>query len=270
MVESERTQAHLNDFPSLNDLEHIAGLNISPMAKIAHVVDLSNRFDEKFWSEWLAIAPNLEGLKQRFSNIYNQYILAMEDEEQANIARIEATAERARFIDCAGSGALAAYGRVDGLVDQLALKSGASVVMVGCGQLPVTALHLLDKSPAGQVVCLDICPKAIASVERLKLRFGYSQLHTQLSDGADFDYADADVVYIANMVRPKLAVINAIVNSAFHYPSVVVREPYSLGHLWAESLESTLPNLLSIKSIGKGSRYLSRDVYLTWQQPVKS
>jgi len=139
----------------------------------------------------MAQTAQFQPLREQFSDIYNQYILAMEKAEQAAIVSRQKTTALSQFQACAGQAALAAYWRVEGLVEQLDLKAGAKVVMVGCGQLPVTALHILDKIAAAEVVCLDICPQTIASVQRLKTIFGYPQLQAQLSDGANYDYAGA-------------------------------------------------------------------------------
>ena len=43
---------------------------------------------------------------------------------------------------------------------------------------------------------------------------------------------------------------------------VVLREPYSLGRLWAERAESRFDAPLQVCHRGPGSRYLSRDVFV--------
>ena len=59
----------------------------------------------------------------------------------------------------------------------------------GCGQLPVTALHVMDRTDVPELVLLDVSPRAIESVEALRDRFGWHRLQPRLADGAAFDFA---------------------------------------------------------------------------------
>src|SRR5262249_17215701 len=53
-------------------------------------------------------------------------------------------------------------------------------------------------------------------------------------DGAQYDYSDADVIFVANLVRPKQAVLTRILHTAPDHVRIILRDLYSLGLLWAE------------------------------------
>jgi 2-polyprenyl-3-methyl-5-hydroxy-6-metoxy-1,4-benzoquinol methylase len=154
-----------------------------------------------------------------------------------------------------------AYDRVADIFENVDLNN-KSLVMVGCGQLPVTAIHLIEESAIKHVTALDVSEQAIKVVTRLKEKFKWEKLDAQYCNGSEYDYNDADIIYIANMVRPKSAVINQVLKTARPDAEIIVREPYALGKLWADCAQSSLDSRLKIASFGPGSRYLSRDAFM--------
>ncbi len=61
-------------------------------------------------------------------------------------------------------------------------------VMVGCGQLPVTAIHVLERASCENVTCMDVVERAITASERLKAVFGWPALNPLHCDGSVFDF----------------------------------------------------------------------------------
>jgi len=196
--------------------------------------------------------------------VYSEYILRMENEALEHIMS-RPLHPGARFGEIADPEAKMAFDRVADIFDRLTLKPDMRFVMIGCGQLPVTAIHVIERAGCGDVVCMDVVERAIDAAGRLKDIFGWPALHPVHCDGRHFDFAGADVVYIANMVSPKAAVIEQVARTAPPGCQVVVREPYGLGRLWADLGEASLPECFSVGSYGDGSRYLSRDVFLEWR-----
>jgi hypothetical protein len=85
----------------------------------------------------------------------------------------------------------------------------------------------------------------------------------ELCDGRAYDFSRAQVIFVANMVSPKAAVLSRIADTAAEGVQVVVREPYSLGRLLTESVEDSLDSRLEITGKGHGWRgNLSLDLYL--------
>lgn len=196
--------------------------------------------------------------------IYHKYILNMENTALTSIFRA-AVGPGTRFCDVADPEARTAFDRVADIFDRLSLHPGVRFVMVGCGQLPVTAIHVMERAGCEHIVCMDVVEGAIASVERLKRAFGWNALHPIVCDGAAYDFAKADAVYIANMVSPKAAVVEQVARTAPPGCQIVIREPYGLGRLWAEQAEANLPDCFAVSGYGPGSRYLSRDMFVSWR-----
>jgi hypothetical protein len=136
------------------------------------------------------------------------------------------------------------------------------MVMVGCGPCPSTVLHVCDKIDVAEIVALDVLPDAVDTARKVFKHVGISHARAEVCPGERFDYADADVVFVANMVSPKPAVLSRIADTAPASVQIVVREPYSLGLLWAESAEINLDPRLQIAGRGRGSYRRSRDLYL--------
>jgi len=64
------------------------------------------------------------------------------------------------------------------------------------------------------------------------------------------------------MVHGKAATVRRALASAAPDAQFVVREPYSLGRLWAERAELELTDVLEVDGRGPVSRHLSRDLYV--------
>jgi len=156
------------------------------------------------------------------------------------------------------------YDRVGDMFEHVDFGQCRRLVMVGCGPHPSTIFHIYDKTRIPEIIGLDILPFAIEKTRALIERLRLSRVRAELCDGRAFDYARADVVFLANMVSPKAAVLSRVADTAPVNVQIVLREPYSLGRLWAESGEHELDPRLEVVAIARPSDKiaLSRDVFI--------
>ena len=204
---------------------------------------------------------NLNSLRKHLTDTYCKYILEMENVETEKLLAEEKW-NYTDFIDIAGEAALMAYNRVSDIFDIVNFDNCQQFVLIGCGQLPITAIHVMDKTTVPEIYCLDISEDAVAAVMKMKEKYGWSRLHPLACNGLDFDFRDADIVYITNMVSPKYQILDHVIKTASTGIEIILREPYSLGRLWAEKAESSFAEYLNVRHRGRGSRYLSRDVFI--------
>jgi hypothetical protein len=223
------------------------------------VADLAGRLSD---SEAAMLVTALGGTAAEFARIYADWIFAFEAAE-ARGALAYAPRPGLGYRDVAGPEGAAAYDRVADMFAQIDFSNCRRFVLVGGGELPMTALHVHDRTGVAHIDCLDTRPEAVRSTEALAAWLGSDRLRAICFDGAQHDYSGADVVFVANMVSPKRVVLARILDTAPVHVRVILRDPYSLGLLWAEAGGAELDPRLSIVARGAGSRFLSRDLFLT-------
>ena len=163
----------------------------------------------------------------------------------------------------AGGFAQRTYARVADMFAQVDFSDCRRFVMVGSGPLPATLLHVLDRTPVTEAIGLDVDSEAIGLARQLARAYAITGLDIQQADGGSYDYAAADVVYIANLVAPKAAVLRRVAETARVGTQVVLRDPFALGCLLAETGLDTLETCYTIAGQGRGdARFLTRDVFL--------
>jgi hypothetical protein len=192
---------------------------------------------------------------------YQRYIVEMENLEIEKLLSRE-DSPVGSFPEVAGRAAMMAYERVSDIFKHTNFEGCSKFVLIGCGQLPITALHVMDQTNVENIVCLDVSAAAIEAVNKLQQKFGWSRLKAMACNGLEYDFSDADIVYIANMVSPKHPVLSHVTETAPKHTQIIVREPYSLGQLWAEKAEQHFGPNIQVTARGRGSRYLSRDVFI--------
>ena len=163
------------------------------------------------------------------------------------------------------SGAMAVgYDRGGDMFDQIEVSDRRRLVMVGCGSIPTTIFHVHDKTNIPEIVGLDIVPEAIEMTRVLAERLRYSRVRAELHNGLSYDYSQAQIVFVANMVSPKASVVSRIADTAPEDVQIIVREPLSLGRLRAERIDQEIDPRLEVTRRGKASGFgaVSRDVYL--------
>ena len=219
------------------------------------------------WSEVLSAirghaATDVNGLEGRLAPFQRRYLAISEGREAEHLLSIDADPE-----GTLASQAQAGFGRsvfdrladLPGLVD---LKHCRRVVVVGCGALPAAAFVIHDGTADTHVSALEIDPATAEVAQRVAARHGSSRLEVLAQDGCDHDFADADVVFVANQVTPKAEVLARIASTAPPDVAVVLREPAGVGLLLSEPL-GQLPSPWRIVAHGStDQRFLSYDVLL--------
>jgi hypothetical protein len=236
------------------------GRSGDPARAISIIVAFAERVGDQRGEAMMALNPVLQNYHGDFANFYAAWILEMEKTEAK--AAMSRPLRNGSFRDRVGASGAAAYDRVGDLFIHCDLSKRRTFVLVGAGALPVTALHVHDRTNIQRIECVDTRREAVDSVAKLSSWLRSDRLRPCQEDGAVYDYSLADVVYIANMVTPKWRVIARVLETASPHTIIVLRNPYSLGRLWAEDGEAGLDTRLRVTKRGRGSRYLSRDLYL--------
>lgn len=196
------------------------------------------------------------------ADLYLRHLTERESEEARQLLVPGAPRAR-RYLDVAGESGRVAYERVAAMFEHVDFSNCERMVMVGCGPLPVTALHAVERAGVRHCVLLDVSPDAVADCQALVHAHGWTALQPRVADGAAFDYAGAQVVYVANVVHPKAATVARVAATAGPQVQLVLREPWSLGRLWSERGEpAALAAGFERVACGPPSRHLSRDVIL--------
>jgi hypothetical protein len=96
-----------------------------------------------------------------------------------------------------------------GLPADLDLDKGQSIAFVGAGPLPLSAI-VVHLSTGRKVTCVDRDRRACALACELCRKAGLTGIDVACADGADFDYADCPVVFVASLVPEKAQVMRCI------------------------------------------------------------
>lgn len=155
-----------------------------------------------------------------------------------------------------------AYRRLDEVFDHVNFDDCRCAVMVGCGGRPFSMFRIHDQTTVPEIIGLDIMPEAVETANRLAGKLGYLRARAELCDGCDYDYGQAQVIYVASMVSPKSAVVSRIVDTAPDGVQIILWEPCSLGRLWAESAERELDPRLEVTGRTSIWHNMTRDVFV--------
>jgi predicted RNA methylase len=127
----------------------------------------------------------------------------------------------------------------------------------------VTLLHVADRTATPSIVGLERDPESAALAASVCRRAAGERIRVEPADGCDYDFGAADVVYVANLVQPKPAVVARVAQTARAGAQVVVREPVAAGALLAERGLDPAPAGLTLLAEGAGdARFLSRELFL--------
>ena len=238
-----------------------------PAAVINEIVDFGLAMGEQCAESLLERHPELFNHVQTLTEIYSRYVAEIEAAEERRILS-QVVRGPVEFTDVAGAAAMMAYDRVGGMFDFVDFRECRRFVLIGCGRLPVTAFHVRDLTNGPEIVCVDVRPEVVQAAARLAQWLGMRRFDVRLGDGLAFDFTDSDTIYVANMVSPKALVLSRIADTAPEDVRIIVREPYSLGRLWAEESCRVLDARLEIVGAARGSRYLSRDIFVRRRRPL--
>lgn len=196
---------------------------------------------------------------------FNNYISRMEAVETKKLLATDIPAP-VSFRAFATPNALGMFTRLESLASHVTMPRMRRIVMVGCGWRPVTMFYLHEATDAREIIGLDVVPDAVETSGALARKLGYDRIHTVLCDGASYDYAGVDLVYVASMVSRKRDVIAQILKTAPDDVRLALWEPISLGRLW---LEGSQPDQIpELEIIGRGPVVRqSQDVFARRRRP---
>jgi hypothetical protein len=137
-------------------------------------------------------------------------------------------------------------------------------VMVGCGAFPAAALLVRDATEVPEIVALDVDARAAAIARRVVEAMGDPRIRIDCRDGTSYDYAGAGVVYLANQVSGKARVLERVHETAPADAAVILRDPFGVGRLLAESVAHRLPPPFRVATLGAPNPdFYSRHVALS-------
>jgi hypothetical protein len=194
--------------------------------------------------------------------IYGRYVQQSEAKEAKALIEREADGgalARGEGGDFAGR----SYARVRDMFGRIDFTTCREFAMVGCGPLPATLLHVAERTGVPRIVGLDVDAGSVHSAREICGRWSPSRIDVLLRHGSAHDYGSAQIVYLANLIRPKAAVLARVAETVRPGTQVVVREPFEAGCLFAESGVDPLDPRLKLLARGPGDRrFLSRHVFL--------
>jgi hypothetical protein len=131
----------------------------------------------------------------------------------------------------------------------LDLSDCKKLVMVGTGSLPETMLCISDQTQIPKIVGLDYNQEAVYLAGEI-VRFFNKEKRIKLLhyNGMEFDYKDADVVYISSYVEHKNEIVSRIAETTKKNPQVIVRTPVLFGKLlYEQATQNFHPRFMKIK-----------------------
>jgi len=160
-----------------------------------------------------------------------------------------------------------AYSRVSDLRTHLQSKR---LLMIGSGPLPATLFyasqHCLTESCLGIDSDFEAIGLASQLVGKLKIR-NVSFKHV---DGRDFNYSDFDAVFVANLVKGKVEILNKLEAELPYNATVILRDPWGVGRDIAESARETLGPSWIVNGEGeKCSNFFSQNFFLQLKREQK-
>lgn len=231
---------------------------------ITEICDLGAEIGNDAGEALLEAHPELFEYKPTLIKVFEQMVI----EKDAVMAKLWLDREfdgPVSYLDVADDYAKSVYKRPSATFDHVNFRECARAVMIGCGPNPFTIVHIHDMTEVPEIIGLDIVPEAVATTNALADKLGYDRMRAELCDGCDYDFSEAQVIYVASMLARKAAVLSRIIATAPDNVQIVVREPCSIGRLWSESVVHSIDERMEIFNYGPVSRTLTRDVFMRRQ-----
>lgn len=144
------------------------------------------------------------------------------------------------------------------IIKLLDLDSVRNLVMVGSGPMPETVLYFCENTNIENIIALDNNQEAIYMAGRMINKLGLNRIRLMHVNGVDYDYKDADAVYIASFVSVKDKILDRIAETGKENVQVVVGRADHLQKMLYNDFSNNLHRLLSITDKVPSKNSLSR------------
>jgi precorrin-6B methylase 2 len=144
------------------------------------------------------------------------------------------------------------------------LSSCKHLIMVGSGTLPVTLIHIHQRTKIPQLTAVDTDPEAVEAFGHLCEKMSWNdRVRTLCSNGLEVDFGTADCVYVANLVSPKKFLLEKIAQQVQPGTLVLVRDAVGIGEIFAEKVADCFPASFRFVAVGPGhGSFHSRNLFL--------
>lgn len=129
-------------------------------------------------------------------------------------------------------------------------REKSPIVFVGSGPMPLSPiiLHLFGDV---EVICLEMDPVAYDASRYLLEGMGLeTRVTVILKNGSEFDYSSYSHIFVASLVRNKLAVLEQISRTS-HEPLVAVRTAEGMKQIMYEALDESQLNKQGWRIVGR-------------------
>ncbi|WP_231990807.1 FeoA domain-containing protein [Natronobacterium gregoryi] len=124
----------------------------------------------------------------------------------------------------------------------------ATVLQIGCGPLPMTAITLAERGY--DVVAVDIDPDAVgAARDAISERELTDKIDIVVSDGCTIDTSGFDVIWLAFHVAPRSELVDSTVSSLEPDQTLVYRRPRSWARAIFPSDSPPIPDDVSLETV---------------------
>lgn len=147
-------------------------------------------------------------------------------------------------------------------MQMLDFKKCKKMVIVGCGCLPETMLYIYENTPIKEIIGVDNHQEAIYIAGEMIRNQGLTDIHLLHENSVNYDYKDADIVLISNMMAGKKKILDRIVNTSQDNIQILVRTPILLGHMFYDNAIEDLNKRLAIIKSKKVSDYFLENTVL--------
>ena len=153
--------------------------------------------------------PGLQDRQSLLSALYARYVRMNEIQEVERKLSNKGNGADDSHLSGMGDFAESSYRRVQDMFERVDFSTCRQFVMVGCGPLPVTILHVMNKTDVPEIIGIDIDENAL-NLNKAAFPLPDGRLKMIHTDGSEYDYSAADIVYIANLISPKSEVLSQV------------------------------------------------------------
>jgi len=237
-----------------------SGISVGHDREIDKLLDALREFDPATSDALWAQHPDLVEWRPLVATAYTQMI---RQREIASARDVIDSGAGGGVSEWTSGFARQSYDRVRDMFETVNFTGAKRFVMVGCGPLPVTMLQVFHNTSVPEIVGLDVDADALTVTRQLFEVLNPKRLSVELIDGSNYDFADADIVYIANLISPKQRVLEQVARTVASHTRIILRDPFAMGRLFAEPGALSLPAQLIATDTGDGDRhFLSRHIFL--------